>query len=168
MYVKANNGTVEIYPYSIGRLRKENPNTSFPKRLTDETLAEYGLYRVGSILQPEYDDRIQRCVQKNQPELVDGKWVIGWTVYPKEQDQIERETEAQSEAIKSQRNELLAKCDWTVLADSPLTEEKRAEWLLYRQALRDISDLEGFPYIDLPNDPDFKEASNVNDVIELA
>lgn len=158
MYVKANNGTVEIYPYSIGRLRKENPNTSFPKRLTDETLAEYGLYRVGSILQPEYDDRIQRCVQKNQPELVDGKWVLGWDIYDKTQEQIDHETESQAESIRARRNEALKQCDWTVVADSPLSDELKAEWLAYRQALRDISNNPEFPWVDLPNDPDYVES----------
>ena len=157
MYVKVNNGQAETYPYTIGRLRRDHPNTSFPKRLSDELLAEYDLYRVDSAPQPTYDDKTERVAQESMPTLIDGKWVIGWTVYPKEQEQIDRETEAQAESIRSQRNDLLAKCDWTVLADSPITEEKRAEWLTYRQALRDISGLEGFPYIDLPNDPDYVE-----------
>jgi hypothetical protein len=33
---------------------------------------------------------------------------------------------------------LLNECDWTQLADSPLTDQKRSEWATYRQALRDI------------------------------
>tara|TARA_B110000208_G_C11782938_1_gene434582 strand:+ start:2493 stop:2930 length:438 start_codon:yes stop_codon:yes gene_type:complete len=28
--------------------------------------------------------------------------------------------------------------DWRVMPDSPLTEEKKAEWVTYRQALRDV------------------------------
>jgi hypothetical protein len=160
MFVKVNNGQAETYPHTIGRLRRDHPNTSFPKRLSDELLAEYDLYRVDSEPQPVYDDKTERVAQDSMPTLIDGKWVIGWTVYQKEQEQIDRESEAQAESIRSQRNDLLAKCDWTVLADSPLTEEKRAEWLTYRQALRDISDLEAFPYVDLPNDPDFVEVTD--------
>jgi hypothetical protein len=167
MYVKVNNGQAETYPYTIGKLRRDHPNTSFPKRLSDELLAEYDLYRVDSEPQPVYDDKIERVAQDSMPVLTDGKWVIGWAVYPKEQEQIDREIEAQAELIRSQRNDLLAKCDWTVLADSPLTEEKRAEWLTYRQELRDISELENFPYVTLPNDPDYVEVVDVEQSIEI-
>lgn len=44
------------------------------------------------------------------------------------------------------RNILLKDSDWTVMPDSPLSEEKIAEWKIYRQALRDITDQEEFPY----------------------
>jgi hypothetical protein len=106
MYVKVNNGQAETYPYTIGRLRKDYPNTSFPKRLSDELLAEYDLYRVDSAPQPAYDDKTERVAQDSMPTLIENKWVIGWTVYQKEQEQIDRETEAQAELIRSQRNEL--------------------------------------------------------------
>jgi hypothetical protein len=39
---------------------------------------------------------------------------------------------------KEIRNNLLFKCDWTQGSDSPLTPEKKAEWVIYRQALRDF------------------------------
>lgn len=39
---------------------------------------------------------------------------------------------------RRQRNFLLSACDWTVLPDTPLPEAKRAEWIAYRQALRDF------------------------------
>jgi len=40
--------------------------------------------------------------------------------------------------IRSRRSHLLAACDWTQAADSPLSEPKKAEWAAYRQALRDL------------------------------
>lgn len=40
--------------------------------------------------------------------------------------------------VRSERNKLLSSCDWTVLSDSPLTDSKKQEWILYRQALRDL------------------------------
>ncbi len=43
-----------------------------------------------------------------------------------------------TETIRSIRDGLLGRCDWTQLPDSPLTEEQRAAWATYRQALRDI------------------------------
>ena len=40
--------------------------------------------------------------------------------------------------IREVRNSLLADSDWKILPDSPLRDEKRAEWYTYRQALRDL------------------------------
>tara|TARA_R110002020_G_scaffold100049_3_gene236956 strand:+ start:2599 stop:2883 length:285 start_codon:yes stop_codon:yes gene_type:complete len=36
------------------------------------------------------------------------------------------------------RNGLLDKSDWTQLPNSPLTDEKKAEWATHRQELRDM------------------------------
>ena len=52
-YVKITNGQPENY--SIGQLRRDNPNTSFPKRPSDELLAGWGIYPVTPTPQPEYD-----------------------------------------------------------------------------------------------------------------
>jgi hypothetical protein len=41
MYVFAPNQTVEIFPYSIGDLRRDNPNTSYPRNPSDAVLAEW-------------------------------------------------------------------------------------------------------------------------------
>lgn len=42
--------------------------------------------------------------------------------------------------LRNYRNRLLKISDWTQLPDSPLTPEKRAEWAVYRQQLRDITE----------------------------
>ena len=41
-------------------------------------------------------------------------------------------------AIRIKRDVLLSESDWTQTADSPLTDSKKAEWVTYRQALRDV------------------------------
>jgi len=45
--------------------------------------------------------------------------------------------------IRERRQFLIEGSDWTQTADSPLSEEKRAEWAAYRQALRDLTDEQG-------------------------
>jgi hypothetical protein len=47
--------------------------------------------------------------------------------------------------LRNQRNELLSKCDWTQVVDSPLTVEQKTAWATYRQALRDVTKQSGFP-----------------------
>jgi hypothetical protein len=48
-----------------------------------------------------------------------------------------------AEAARAQRDALLAASDWTQLPDVP--EATREVWAIYRQALRDVPQQEGFP-----------------------
>ena len=43
------------------------------------------------------------------------------------------------ETLRAKRNKLLADSDYTVLQDSTYTDAQVAEWVIYRQALRDIT-----------------------------
>ena len=43
-----------------------------------------------------------------------------------------------AEEHRRTRNSLLTESDWTQMPDSPLTDAKKAEWAIYRQALRDL------------------------------
>ena len=47
-------------------------------------------------------------------------------------------TARQWAAVREQRDQMLAKCDWTQLADAHLSVDKKQAWSDYRQALRDI------------------------------
>jgi len=47
-----------------------------------------------------------------------------------------------ADEIRTQRNAMLAACDWTQVADAPVDQTL---WAVYRQELRDIPDQEGFP-----------------------
>lgn len=49
-------------------------------------------------------------------------------------------TSFSQDSIRARRSAMLASCDWTVLPDSPLSPAERAQWVAYRQALRDITD----------------------------
>jgi hypothetical protein len=53
--------------------------------------------------------------------LVDSKVAEGW------------------EEVRVKRNNLLARCDWTQLPNTPLTAEQVTAWDVYRQALRDVT-----------------------------
>lgn len=75
-------------------------------------------------------------------------------------------TQQQTTKIVSKRNSLLTKFDWIVTRhleekmagkDHTLSEEHFIEFLNYRQELRDITKLEDFPFISLPQQPSFLE-----------
>ena len=66
--------------------------------------------------------------------IVDGKIVD-------KPETIYTEAELNNQVLKSisaTRRNKLAESDWTQFADSPLTDNKKAEWATYRQALRDL------------------------------
>jgi len=46
---------------------------------------------------------------------------------------------------RMERNLLLSVSDWAVLPDVGLSDAKKAEYLVYRQALRDVPEQSGFP-----------------------
>jgi hypothetical protein len=50
----------------------------------------------------------------------------------------EEQTENHLAALRVERNDLLAKSDWTQSPDSPVTSEAKSEWSVYRQELRDL------------------------------
>lgn len=142
MYVLAPNQTVEIYPYSIGDLRRDNPNTSYPRNPSDAVLASWNVFPVTDEPTPAYNPATQNCNQID-PTLIDGKWVMTWAVTPATPEQIAERTSTKESEVRQQRNQLLSACDWTQLPDSPAD---KPAWATYRQELRDISSQEGFPW----------------------
>jgi hypothetical protein len=57
----------------------------------------------------------------------------------------------QAKSVRTTRGEKLKDSDWTQVADAPVD---KAAWATYRQALRDVTDQEGFPWtIDWPTNP---------------
>lgn len=141
LYVKVTNGSIQ-YPYTIGQLRKDNPNTSFPAYISADTLAAYGVYAVQEVPAPEVDPLTQRHEQTN-PVQVNGKWTQTWRVVQLPENQA-------TVNVRAKRNQLLTASDWTQIADAPVD---KAAWATYRQALRDLPQAEGFPNVEFPQAP---------------
>lgn len=81
MYLKLNNGFIEKYPYSIGELRKENPNVSFPKNISAEICATFNVHEVIAVTAPQ--STYTNNVSESQPQLIDGNWTQVWNVSDK-------------------------------------------------------------------------------------
>ena len=142
-YVKITNGQVDQYPYTIGLLRRDNPNTSFPKSLTESTLNEWGVYSVEATDQPSFNKATQYVVEVN-PVLENGTWKTSWQVNTRTaEEQSAYDTEA---AINSrqERDGKIADTDWWASSDLTMTAEQTA----YRQALRDITTHANWPHLE--------------------
>lgn len=148
MYVKAINGAVESYPYSIGNLRKDNPQVSFPKNPTNELLATWNVYPVEPAGAPSTD--YTQNLKEGQP-VYNGGWKQTWVVTQATAGEIAERTQSMANSARSERDNLLAQTDWTQVLDAPVD---RDAWASYRQALRDIPRQVGFPVtIDWPVKP---------------
>ena len=145
MYVLAPNQTVETFPYSIGALRRDNPNVSFPRNPSESTLASWNVFPVADCPKPSFDPATENCNQVN-PTLQNGQWMMTWAVTTASSDEIAERLTAKSVEIRSQRNQLLADSDWTQISDSPLSDLSKTEWATYRQSLRDLPNADGFPF----------------------
>jgi hypothetical protein len=99
MYAKINSGTVVKFPYTFGDLRKDNPNVSFPKNITQGIMQKYGM--VGVLEGPKPTPTAYQTVKRNalptrpvigqytaddapMPDMVGediiaGYWMIGYT-----------------------------------------------------------------------------------------
>jgi hypothetical protein len=105
--------------------------------------------------------------QASGVEQVEGKWYTKYILGPVFLDQVidgvtttAAEQEAaykaqkdaeQAKSVRATRDEKLAECDWTQVADAPVD---KTVWATYRQALRDVTAQSGFPWtITWPTQP---------------
>jgi hypothetical protein len=131
----------------VGDYRSLFPNTSFPASgPSAEWIAEQGW----PVTVFKAHDRNTQKLVSVEPYIEDGQ-VFTISVEDKTQDELASETLLKAGEVRKQRGEKLKDSDWTQLADS--TADKTA-WAEYRQALRDISLQEGFPWtIEWPTEP---------------
>jgi len=64
-------------------------------------------------------------------------------------ENVEATVDNKWNTLQIERNARLAECDWTQLPDNGLSEEKKAEWLEYRQALRDLPETYPDPDVEI-------------------
>ena len=137
MHLKLTNGVPA--KYTLEQLRRDNPQTSFPKLIPDDLLASYDVYPYTRPAAPEYDQLTARPVDGDFEQDAIGNWSLPYVVEQQPLDQAERN-------IRSRRDDLLQETDWIVIKSYERGQNILAEWELYRQALRDITGQVGFPY----------------------
>ena len=139
LLVKATNDTVQQYPYSVGLLRKENPNTSFPKQVSAEDMASFNVYPVTEVT-PTVSDT-QKLVKVWTPTLVDGAWLLAHEALDLTSDDIAEATAVLAANAREQRDALLAATDFYALSDVVMTSAMTT----YRSDLRSVPAQSEFP-----------------------
>jgi hypothetical protein len=92
-----------------------------------------------------------QTVYRDGVEQIDGQWFTKYSLADMSVDAIAAHDTQQAKSVRADRNNRLAECDWTQLADAP---GDKTAWAAYRQKLRDVSSQDGFPWdVVWPNKP---------------
>ena len=147
---------------TVSQFKASQPNTSFPKQITTDILDSYGYDPVLNGAQATVSAPYGVSTRSGVEE-VKGQWFTKFIAGPVFTDTTDEEgkvttaadneaaykanIDAQAaEAVRRSRDTLIAETDWTQLADSQLSDSVKADWVTYRQALRDLPTASGFPH----------------------
>jgi hypothetical protein len=157
MQIRTNNGQV-MYEAEFRAYTKANGGPSW-ETTTTEVLEALGADVVFEGPQAT-GGTVYQYSQASGVEQIDGKWYTKYIlgpVFTDTTDETGNVTTAsqhetaykaikdaeQSKSVRATRDTKLAECDWTQVADAPVD---KTIWATYRQALRDITAQEGFPW----------------------
>jgi hypothetical protein len=140
-----------VYKDGVVKHYKEMfPNVSFPANgPTDQWLSTHGIFKVSVFKPHTATEKLVTC----EP-YTDGLFAYTVRVENKTSEEISAETASKAAQVRAQRDRLLSDSDWTQVADAPVDKEA---WATYRQALRDLPNQAGFPNVEFPKNPDWKE-----------
>ena len=119
-----------IYNKSTGKIRKNIYAAS------EDTIENYFNSSTEAVISGDFDPGAYKIEGGEAVELV--------------------ETEDWDFLNRNKRNNELVKSDWTQVPDSPLSDSKKAEWVTYRQALRNLPTHSNWPNLedaDWPTQP---------------
>ena len=123
------------HPFEVENIRNGYCTVLFftnIEELTDEegnTYYEYDLYALDKV---NYRDTLESTLEDNYEEWLNMA--------------IDDDYETVAKEVRSKRDKLLNETDWTQMTDTALSAQKQEEYRIYRQALRDVPEQEGFPY----------------------
>lgn len=125
------------------------PNVSFPASgPSDKFLEERGAVKVS--LFREHNRATQKLVSCDP--VVENGFAYVVEVVDKTEAEIAADVASKAAQLRAARDRALSASDWTQVADAPVDQ---AAWATYRQALRDLPSVEGFPDVSLPHSPDY-------------
>jgi hypothetical protein len=131
MFIKLTNGVPT--QYTIGQLRRDNPQTSFPKDVPNEILASYDVYPVKRVPAPPYNELTQ-FIRVVDPVQIDGVWTQQW-------EKLDLPVAQQIENLKAARATAYAEEADPLFFKAQRDEAELTEWEAKVQEIRDR-----FPY----------------------
>ena len=117
------------------------PNTGFPVQLTEQIINDFG----GDVVfeGPQAQPTRYQVGFRDGVEQINGKWYTKYSVSDMDDEAKAALDAQQAKSVRDDRTKRLSECDWTQLTDAPVD---KTAWATYRQALRDVTTQEGFPW----------------------
>jgi hypothetical protein len=169
MYRIRSTGQV-LFESELRQWAKDNNGPSWD-RTTDEVLEALGADPVFEGPQAS-GGTVYQFSQRDGVEQINSKWYTKYVLGPvftdyrdeegvlhsiESQEAAYRATKdaEQAKSVRSQRDAELVKSDWMVIKASETGVALNADWAAYRQALRDITAQDGFPWnVTWPTQPE--------------
>jgi len=129
-----------MYESELRSYLQANNGPSYDQ-LTPEVMEALG---VDPVLEgPQAQPTRYQVAFRDGVEQIEGQWFTKYSVSDMDDEAKIALDALQASSIRTQRNTKLSECDWTQVADAPVDKEV---WAIYRQALRDITQQDGFPW----------------------
>ena len=138
MYAKIINGALVKYPYSLEEMRAENPEVAIDDEPTNVQLAACNAKRAARGPSPTQSSRTH-SFSTSFTTNDDGS--VSIIFVPHELDRNVAEFN-----MRSARDSALTRCDWVITRAFEEGNPVPANYLAYRNALRDLPAQAGFPY----------------------
>lgn len=124
-----------------GEFRAMFPNTGFPVQLTEQIINDFG----GDVVfeGPQAQPTRYQVGFRDGVEQINGKWYTKYSVSDMDDEAKASLDAQQAKSVRDDRTNRLSESDWTQLADAPVD---KTAWATYRQALRDLTTQDGFPW----------------------
>ena len=135
-------------PITLEQVMKDNPNTSIPRLSIankllkiEDVMESLGYEACNSEPIDALKDLIGDSFKGKKLVLVsatkkDGKWIRNY----KEEAILDADLAHFQTQLRKRRNAMLRYSDWSQIDDLPISAEKKEEWKVYRQKLRDLPD----------------------------
>lgn len=139
-------GLVESPPILYSNFKAINPNTQFSDKANSLELQPFG-YGVFEWAFKPIDLPYNKSVdEKGLTKNENGVWKPTFIIRDATEQELNEKKLMLSDIIKEERVRRLIRTDFFDRTDSPLSEIKKEEYRIYRQALRDITTQSGFPF----------------------
>lgn len=82
MYVKLDetNQNIIEFPYSLGKLRRDNPNISFSESISSNTLSTFHVFAVITDDIPSYNSETHFIRKNTSPVYENGQWILKYSI----------------------------------------------------------------------------------------
>jgi hypothetical protein len=145
-----------------GEIRRSMPNTSLPRVWTASICDSLGIDPVLAAPAPTPSGEYKSVGRSGVVQDANGNWVEAYVERDMFADYVDEEgvtvTKASQEeaytatknaaaalAVRNTRDGLIASCDWMAIKAFEGGTTVGTDWATYRQALRDVTNQEGFP-----------------------